>query len=109
MDSSGEPSYGNSGTLSGGHDNERLARSPGGDDIYGGNPSAYDVASDGGAVAREQRGRQGGDRTPEQEAAAILEAVDGLEPEYEFQSVEGGATGLQGKLRTVIMVLTTEV
>ncbi|OLP98122.1 Transposon Ty4-J Gag-Pol polyprotein [Symbiodinium microadriaticum] len=29
----------------------------------------------------------------EEEAAAILEAVDGLEPEYEFQSVEGGGNG----------------
>ncbi|OLP82150.1 hypothetical protein AK812_SmicGene37220 [Symbiodinium microadriaticum] len=97
MDSSGEPSYGNSGALSGGHDSERLARSPGGGDVYGGNPSAYDVASDGGAAVREQRGRQGGDRTPEQEAAAILEAVDGLEPEYEFQSVEGGGNGSPGQ------------
>ena len=39
---------------------------------------------------RSIRGR--GVRSPEQEAADVLAAVDGLEPEYEFQSAEGGGT-----------------
>ena len=31
-------------------------------------------------------------RTPEQEARDVLNSVEGLEPEYEFESVEGVAS-----------------
>ncbi|CAE7857987.1 hypothetical protein AK812_SmicGene11553 [Symbiodinium microadriaticum] len=56
------------------------------------NLSASDDAGVDGVHA-SQREQEGGVRSPEQEAADVLAMADGLEPEYEFQSVEGNGAG----------------
>ncbi|CAE7353143.1 GIP, partial [Symbiodinium necroappetens] len=97
MDSSMEPSYGSGAAIPEGSDSGRQRESVMGSAADVQNPSQQNVDVGDGIETHGSNAELTAARSQEQEAAAILEAANGLEPEYEFQSVEGGEGVLQGQ------------
>ncbi|OLQ13506.1 hypothetical protein AK812_SmicGene2459 [Symbiodinium microadriaticum] len=97
MDSSMEPSYGSGAAIPEGSDSGRQRESGMGSAADVQNPSQQNVDVGDGIETHGVNTELTAARSQEQEAAAILEAANGLEPEYEFQSVEGGEGVLQGQ------------
>ena len=92
-----EPSYGSGAAIPEGSDSGRQRESGMGSAADVQNPSQQNVDVGDGIETHGVNTELTAARSQEQEAAAILEAANGLEPEYEFQSVEGGEGVLQGQ------------